>query len=93
MTGSLAQSLVDAAAEAARTEFFASVRGYATSIDGKRVTFAPDQVILVTDSEQPSLWERVVRVALDKAIVVHANHLMATAADLYCVGRDIREGR
>lgn len=102
MTDSLAQSLVDAAAEAIQAAFYDSLIGYLVKVDGKDVGFEPKDVHFVRSGDGPSLWEHMARAALAvvpivapdiarKALLNTADQLMASAADLYRSAAQIRE--
>jgi len=104
MTDSLAQSLVDAAAEAIAEAFSANLIGYVGKVDGREITFCLEDIHFVRSGDGPSLWEHMARAALAvvpepsadaarKALFDHADQLMASAADLYLTARRIREGR
>jgi hypothetical protein len=102
MTVSLAQSLVDAAAEAIAAAFNDNLIGYVAVVDGKEVTFNPEDIQFVRTVDGPSLWEHMARAALAttpyatalaarKAVFEHADQLMVTAADMYRKAADLRE--
>lgn len=104
MTGTqpLAQSLVEAAAEAIRAAFSDNLIGYVGKVDGREVVFDPEDINFVRSGDGPSLWEHMARAALAttpyatalaarKAVFEHADQLMVTAAEMYRKAADLRE--
>jgi hypothetical protein len=102
-TDSLAQSLVEAAAEAARKAFHEAVVGYVAYKGPDQKVYTPDEIHLVftADEGEPGLWERVAGAALGastaavpdvarRLLFEHADKLMAAAADLYRSAGEIR---
>lgn len=99
---SLAQSLVDAAAEAIQAAFSETLIGYVVRVDGKDVGFDPKDVHFVRSGDGPNLWERMARAALAttpystalaarNAVFEHADQLMVTAAEMYRTAAELRE--
>lgn len=102
-TDSLAQSLVEAAAEAIATAFSDNLIGYVGKVDGREIAFDPEDINMVRSGDGPSLWEHMARAALAvgpaaapdvarNALLNTADQLMASAADLYRSAAHIREG-
>lgn len=96
---SLAQSLVDAAAEAARKAFHETIVGFVANPGTEQAVYTPEEIHIVFHADEPGPWERVARAVLEDAtpevtrrvLFEHADRLMAAAAELYRFAQETRE--